>query len=81
MFESSKVKAASMDALAEGGALSRHSTGKALGTVPADAGYGKILALQKQWSVSNYHVCSLFLCVFLQSAFQIYIVYLTVPTC
>lgn len=80
MFESSKVKAASMDALAEGGALSRHSTGKALGTVPADAGYGKILALQKKWSVSNY-VCSLFLCVLVQSAFQNYIVYLTVPSC
>jgi len=73
MFESSKVKAASVDAVASGGSLSKHATGKALGTFPADAGYGRIVALQKKWSVSNYIRN---LCLFLRSSYiQHYVVY------
>lgn len=53
IFESSKVKAASIDVVADGGALSKHAAAKALGIVPADAGYGKVISLQKKWALDD----------------------------
>lgn len=53
MFESSKIKPATIDVFLHGDSKSFSTAGKSQGVIPSNAAYGKVAALQKKWSVSD----------------------------